>query len=386
MGQRRNTTNTRPMVGNYAFSAVLPRSIDTKGMREAVAAGGKYISWGRDNQYPALLRDLYLDVATLETIINGTVDYVLGNEIKCNISHFETEINKRGDTIADLIERLACDYMIYGGFAFAVVRNLKGEVAELEYQDMETIRSNEDNTIFYIAKSWRTNARVKSVKIPAFGADDENARSLVFYKGAKSRGVYPVPTWNVKAATIEQQITDYHLSNLNNGFSAARIFHFHNGEPDEETKAKIERDIEDKFCGSHNAGRCLINYTDGKEYDLDVQTLEDDNLDKKYEGTRKWSQQMLYTSFRAIPCLFGLMTENNGFSREEFLQAFELYNQTVVLPIQKIITNTFDKVFKTKNSIEIAPFELRVSKNISDGNGTATNKRESNKNASPDIE
>lgn len=386
MSQKRHTANTRPMAGNYAFSAVLPRSIDTRGMREAVAAGGKYISWGRDNQYPALLRDLYLDVATLETIINGTVDYVLGNGIKCNIPHFETEINKRGDTIADLIERLACDYMIYGGFAFAVVRNLKGEVAELEYQDMETIRSNEENTIFYIAKSWRTNARVKSVKIPAFGADDENARSLVFYKGAKSRGVYPVPTWNVKAAEIEKQITDYHLSNLKNGFSAARVFHFHNGEPDEDTKAKIERDIEDKFCGSQNAGRCLISYTDGKEYDLDVQTLEDDNLDKKYEGTRQWSQQMLYTSFRAIPCLFGLMTENNGFSREEFLQAFELYNQTVVAPIQKIITNTFDKVFKTKNSVEITPFELQVSKNLSDGDGATSNKRESSKNSTTDIE
>lgn len=386
MSQKRHTANTRQMAGNYAFSAILPQSVTTDGVMESVACGGKYISWGRDNQYPAQLRDLYLDVATLETIINGTVDYILGNEIKCNIPNFETAINKKGDTIADLIERLACDYMIYGGFAFSVVRNLKGEIDSLEYQDMETVRSNEDNTIFYIAKSWRVSTRVKSVKVPVFGVDDQNPRSLVFYKGAKSRGVYPVPTWNVKAATIEQQITDYHLSNLKNGFSAARIFHFHNGEPDEETKAKIERDIEDKFCGSHNAGRCLINYTDGKEYDLDVQTLEDDNLDKKYEGTRQWSQQMLYTSFRAIPCLFGLMTENNGFSREEFLQAFELYNQTVVAPIQKIITNTFNKVFKIKNSIEIIPFELQSSKNLSDGNGATINKRESNKNSATSIE
>ena len=66
------------------------------------------------------------------------------------------------------------------------------------------------------------------------------------------------------------------------------------------------------------------------------------------------------------------MTENNGFSREEFLQAFELYNQTVVAPIQRIIVRTFDKVFGVKDSITIEPFELKVTKNI-ESNGDGSN-------------
>lgn len=374
MSKKPTTKNIPPKAGNYAFSAIAPLPSMSGSMREGVTSNGKYVEWGKGNQTPAMLRDLYLDVATLETIINGTVDYVLGNEIRCNVSEFADKVNKKGETITDLIEKLACDYMIYGGFAFAVVRNLKGAVAELEYQDLETVRSNEDNTIFYVAKSWRKGVRVESVKLPVFGADDTTPRSLVFFKGAKTRGVYPVPIWNVKAAQIEQQITDYHFANLKNGFNASRIFKFHNGIPDDDTKAQIERDIEDKFCGAGNGGSKMIHFSEGKEYDLEVETLEDDGLDKKYESTREWSERKLYTSFRAIPCLFGLMTENNGFSREEFLQAFELYNQTVVAPIQRIITRTFDKVFGVKDSITIEPFELKVTKNIeSNGEGSNAN-------------
>lgn len=371
MSKRPNTANTPPQTGRYTLSAIAPRSSAMESSGERMSAGNKYVEWGFGNQYPAYLRDLYLDVATLETIINGTVDYVQGNSITCNVERFAERINGAGDTIAELVERLATDYLIYGGFAFAVIRALDGSVGQLEYQDLETVRSNEDNTIFYVAQSWRKGTRVKAIELPKFGAEDSNPRSLVYVKGSKTRGVYPIPVWNVKAAEIERKIGDFHLSNLDNGFAAARIFKFHSGVPDDDTKAQIERGIEEKFCGPRNAGRVLIEFTDGKEYDLEVETLEDDNLDKKYESTRAWSERKLYTSFRAIPCLFGLMTENNGFSREEFLQAFELYNQTVVAPIQRLITRTFDKVFGMTNSITIEPFALASTKNLSDdGEGT----------------
>ena len=218
---------------------------------ERMSAGNKYVEWGFGNQYPAYLRDLYLDVATLETIINGTVDYVLGNSITCNVERFAESINGAGDTLAELVERLATDYLIYGGFAFAVIRALDGSVGQLEYQDLETVRSNEDNTIFYVAQSWRKGTRVKAIELPKFGAKDSNPRSLVYVKGSKTRGVYPIPVWNVKAAEIERKIGDFHLSNLDNGFAAARIFKFHSGVPDDNTKAEIERGIDTRDTGTH---------------------------------------------------------------------------------------------------------------------------------------
>jgi hypothetical protein len=60
------------------------------------------------------------------------------------------------------------------------------------------------------------------------------------------------------------------------------------------------------------------------------------------------------------------MTENNGFSREEFLQAFELYNTTVVRPIQRSICRELDKVLGMADSVTIVPFSLDVTDNITE--------------------
>lgn len=57
------------------------------------------------------------------------------------------------------------------------------------------------------------------------------------------------------------------------------------------------------------------------------------------------------------------MTESKGFSQEEFEQAFRLYNRTAVKPIQRIITDAFDKIFQTKNSITIKPFSVEEENN-----------------------
>ena len=40
-----------------------------------------FIKWGENNDYPQYINSLYNDVATLKSIIDGTVDYVVGDEI-----------------------------------------------------------------------------------------------------------------------------------------------------------------------------------------------------------------------------------------------------------------------------------------------------------------
>ncbi len=51
---------------------------------ESRKRGSDWISWGEDNRYPLYLWDLYLNVATLQSIINGTADFIVGNDVICN--------------------------------------------------------------------------------------------------------------------------------------------------------------------------------------------------------------------------------------------------------------------------------------------------------------
>lgn len=345
---------------HFEFAAIDTYTATATVSSEEIESRGKdYVLWGVKNDYPDYLRGLYNSSTTLQTIINGVVDFILGNDVSSTVPAMMDKVNADGDTIYDLVKLIAEDYLIYGGFAISVVRNRDGRVGELKYVDVSRLRSDKNNTVFYYSEEW-SKSRVRTIKYPEFAPTDTNEVSIFYYKGTKTRGTYPVPIWNAatKDAEIDRLITDFHLNNINNGFAASFFVNFNNGVPEEDQQEEIERNIIEKFGGSANAGRIGISYNEDREHALTVERIESDDLDKKYELLRTWTREQLFTAFRAIPCLFGLMTENNGFSREEFSQAFELYSKTMVRPMQITICRALDKVLGVKDSVIIEPFKL----------------------------
>lgn len=366
MTQMTNTPSTESK--RVLFSAIAPYvASNIVSSEEKEERGKEWIAWGDGNKYPQYLDSLYNSAPTLQTIINGTADFVSGSSIQMNVERWQSVVNGDEDTIDDLVGMLAVDYLKYGGFAFTVIRDKAGNVAELSYIDVARLRCDRDREVFYYSEDW-SKSKIKVLPYPKFGSKDSNPTSIFYYAGTKTRGTYPVPIWNasVVSAEIERLIGTFHLNNITNGFSGGFAFNFNNGEPNDEQKMEIERNVMDKFSGAENAGRIILSFNADREHALDITKLDTDDLDKKYELVRKWSREELFTAFRAVPSLFGLMTENNGFSREEFLQAFELYNITMVKPIQKIIARAIDKVSGIRDSISIVPFSLEATENISE--------------------
>ena len=325
--------------------------------------GKDFISWGENNQYPKFLWDSYSNCSTLQTIINGTSDYVCGDDITCNVPKFQTEVNKKGETISDLIAKIAVDYIIFGSFAIQVIRNINNEVSELYWIDINKLRSDEKNEVFYYSEDWnKSYGRVKTILYPKFNPKDSNPTSIFYYKNPISRGVYGTPIWG--ASTLDVQIdiaiTNFHNSEINNNFMSSKMISFCNGTPTDEQKSEIERDLNEKFSGSENAGRFLISFSESRENAPEVINLNSDDFDKRYSELEKRTSQQIFIAFRAQPILFGLQKENNGFSQDEYLQAFALYNRTMVKPIQNIIVKCFNKLFNTDKSITIKPFSLEV--------------------------
>ena len=81
-------------------------------------------------------------------------------------------------------------------------------------------------------------------------------------------------------------------------------------------------------------------------------------MDQKFHTLNDSTKQEIFTAFRAQPMLFGLLPDNTAFNRIEFLESFELYNKTVIKPIQKVIMNVINTVYNTIDSIKIIPFSL----------------------------
>ena len=351
---------------NLAFAALNPYvTTNIVENTEKEVSGRDFMAWGTDNRYPDYLFSLYTDCATLQSIVNGTSDFVCGNDISCNSPRFEKIVNKNGETISDIIQRISTDYLIFGGFALQVIRNAVGDISEIYWIDFNKLRSDKKNEVFFYSDDWcKSFGRVKYIVYPKFNPNDSNASSIFYYKGNKTRGTYPTPIYNaaITACELEKKINQFHLSEISNGFLTSKIFNFNSGLPDDDLKNEIERNVNEKFCGSENAGRILISFNANKDSETTVADIPQDEFAVRYDALQTRCREQIFLAFRAQPIIFGLQKENNGFSQDEYLQAFALYNRTVVQPIQQVITKTFDKIFGFEDSIAIVPFSIEVTK------------------------
>ena len=349
-------------VNNLFLAAINPYiEKNTISNKEEKVSGKDFVSWGDGNKYPQFLLNLYDNCTTLQTVINGTSDYVCGDDIVCNVSGFETKVNMKGDTIKDIIQKITMDYLIFGSFAIQVIKNYNGKIAELYWVDVNKLRSDEKNEVFFYSEDWtKSYGRVKTLKYPKYQPYDTNATSIYFYKGNKARNVYGSPIWSaaVKNAQIETCITDYHLNEINNNFMTSKLISFNNGTPSDEQKLEIEKNLNEKFSGAENAGRVMISFSESKENAPEIMDLGTDNFADRYNTLAKRNKEEIYCSFRATPLLFGLVSESNGFSTSEYSDSFQLFNKTVVAPIQDAIIDVMDKIFMQKNSITITPFKI----------------------------
>lgn len=358
------TENIEKSKNIVALSAINPfLSTNLVENIEKEISGKDFISWGNDNRYPNYLFSLYSDCATLQSIINGTGDFVVGNDIKCNVSKFSKQINKKGDTIIDLISRISIDYLIFGGFAIQVIKDYNNQISELYWLDFSKLRCDKKNEVFFYSEDWNKSVgRVKTIKYPKFSPNDKNATSIFYFKGNKTRSTYPTPIYNASiiACELEKKINKFHLNEISNNFLTSKIINFNNGQPDSYIQEEIEKNINEKFSGAENTGRILISFNQNKDSATTIENLGTDDFADRYNALAKRMREQIFVAFRTCPIVFGLQKENNGFSQDEYLQAFVLYNRTMVQPIQNIIINTLDKIFGVENSITITPFSIEV--------------------------
>lgn len=321
---------------------------------ESVSKGATtYVKWGENNTFPDYICSLSQECSTLGSIIEGLADFICGDGINSRIS----EVNRTGETIDDLARQVAVSLATYNGVALQVIRSASGDVAEVYCLDLRNIRTDEDGEKIYYSENWN-RYNFKADIYPKYVKEFAQENSVMLEKNVGSK-VYPTPRYMacLKACEIERTIDDFHLNSINNGFMGSYIINFNNGDVEDDIKDEIERNVNEKFAGSSNAGRIMMTFNDSQDTAPTVEKLDLDDFGDKYQSLAKHSRQQIFTRMRANPNLFGIPTENLGFSQEEYDSAFKLFNRTVVRPLQKRMISIFEKIYG-EGSISINPFTL----------------------------
>lgn len=362
------------MTAKVSFAAIDPY-VDTNIVlpSEKEIKGKNLVEWGTHNRYPDYLLDLYNNVPTLRAIINGNIDFITGDDVAIMPladGYAEGVVNRRGDTVREQVKDIAKDYEIYGGFALQVIRDMRGEVAEIYYIDMRFLRMNKEGNVFYYCEDWNRAYGKDAIVYPAFlpcldwqalsdEEKDRNASSVLFVKNVHTQ-TYPAPLYaaSVKACEIERCIDDYHLNSINNGFVSSLIVNFNNGIPEDSIKEEIEDAFNEKFSGHQNAGRIMFSWNKNKESATDIVEPKIEDFGDRYKALSEHSRQQIFTAFRANPNLFGIPTEGNGFANEQYAESFKLYNRTQIQPVQKMIAGAYDKIYGQSGVLTIIPFSM----------------------------
>lgn len=332
---------------------------------EATYGPDNIVSYGIDNAAPILFKNCYKNSSTLSSIIDGAVNYVLGDEIIINDSaaSMVEEVNRAGMSMRQFISNLALSYMIYGGFAFQVIYSRIGVPVELYPLDFSRCRTNEKgNKIYYSKKNW-TKYTTKADVFDRFNRKTiktDKPTQIFYFKGDFTSNVYPLPPYfsAIKDVLTEIECANYSLNSVSNGFSAKHIFNMpETGNLTDDQKRDIEKAIKTKFCGSETEANFMIYWTDG-EQGLDIKKIESDDSPERFIAIKSDARTSIYASMRCTPNLMGLPTATTGFNSQEYSAAFKLYQKTVIQPIQDILTESVGKIFNDKKAIEIVPFTI----------------------------
>lgn len=343
--------NTQNKTGKkrYTFGSVDGRTLENYIPTEKMSRN--VVLFGEDNQFPQHLFNLYSDCSLLQTLCNGTADYIAGNGTAEEID----------PAIYDLIRKVTLDYTIFGAFAVQVRRNTYGDIISLDYIDVQRVRLDETGEVVYYNKDWgRYTKEVRKYDRYREGSLSDNA--IFYYKSPLARGTYGLPLWSssLREAQTLVEITKFHLAAIVNGLHSPMIINFNNGQPTDEEKQIIESRIKDKFCGTDAAGRFVLAFNESKDNGVEIAGVPDNNYDTKYSTLKENATQSLLTSFRASAQLFGVSSQQTGFSSIEYQESFALFNSTVIGPLQRQIERAFSQLGIT---FHLLPFNVDFTQN-----------------------
>lgn len=334
--------------------------------------GEKPVAWGEDNNLPMLYMNCYAKSSTLKAAIMSQINYVLGDDITVSPdgAKWSKEVNRNGQTMRELIAKIAFNYAVYAGFAIQVIYNKLGNPVELFALDFGRCRTNEDGTKVFYSKKW-SKYQAKYDEYDAFDPDKvkikmENPTQIFYYKGDLTPSVYPLPQYNGALLDIltEIEASTYSLNTISRGFSARYLIQFpENANLTDEQKKGIEESIKTKFSGPDTDVNFMLYWRngDGDAEKIEVAKIESDDAAEKYLAIKDTARQNIFIAMRTSPLLCGLPVAT-AFSTSEFKDAYQLYNKTVIEPIQDIIKEALDKVTGIEGLVHIKKFDIDFSR------------------------
>jgi hypothetical protein len=319
-----------------------------------------WVEFGDDNDYFQYLIDRYNNSTTNNSVINSINKLIYGRGLDA------TDSNKKPNDYAQMkmlfrAEVLKCviaDYKLLGQGYFQLIYNkAKNAIVRVEHVPSQLLRAEKCNDkgeieAYYYSDNWQETKKFPPKRIPAFGFGDQTLELLCVRDYSVGQKYYSNVDYigALAYATLEEEIADYLINDVQNGFSPTSVINFNNGVPDEEKQSLIASDVKRKLSGSNGAKIVVaFNSDETKKTTIDSVPLNDAPAHYQYLSEESRGKILLGHSITS-GLLFGIPS-NNGFSSnaDELKNASILFDNLVIRPKQYRVLEALDTILAFNN-------------------------------------
>ena len=344
-----------------------------------------YVLYGEDNAYYDTIIQRYLGSPTNARCINGISDMIYGRGLEATDRNINRDAYIEMKKLVDEgeLRKVVGDRKLLGSAAIKVIYNKdKSKVIAIKHHPMETLRAEKTNkgviAAYYYHPDWKNlKTGDKPKRIPTFGNGNPKQTTEVLVVRPYVSGFYYYSPCDYQSSLqysqLEEEVSNYHLSNIENGLQPSLLINFNNGVPSEETQSLLESKISDKFSGSSNAGRFILSFNEDKDTAADVEAIHLPDAHAQYQFLADESREKIMLGHGIVsPILLGIK-DNTGFGNnaEELRTASILMDNIVIAPFQQNIISAIDKIlaynkiFLSLYFVTLQPIEFVELDNIS---------------------
>ena len=353
-----------------------------------------WVEFGDDNNYFQFLIDRYTNSTTNSAIINNISRLVYGKGLSA------LDANRKPNEYAqmislfnkDCIRKMIIDRKMLGQFAVQVHYSKdRKNILKAFHIPVNLLRAEKCNQYgevegYYYSDNWEDIKKFAPKRYAAFGTSKDEIEILFskpysvgmkYYSYVDYQGALPY-------TLLEEQVAEYLLNEVSNGFSGTKVVNFNNGVPTEEQQSMITNKVLNKLTGSRGQ-KVIVAFNDNAESKTTVEDIPLNDAPEHYTYlSEECTKKIMFGHNVTSPLLFGLAT-STGFSAnaDELKNSSILFDNMVIRPLQEELCEAFDKIlayngislklfFKTLQPLEFTDLEnTQTAEQVAEETGVA---------------
>lgn len=312
-----------------------------------------WVTFGDNNSYFQFLIDRYKNSTTNNAVINNITRLIYGRGLSA------LDASRKPNEYAQMmrvfspneIKKIVTDLKIFGQCAIQVSKN-KGKVLKAFHIPVQLLapqKCDKEGNIngYYYSDNWEDIKNFPPKLIPAFGTSKEDIEILYIKPYSVGMKYFSYCDYQgcIPYAKLEEEISDYLINEVQNGFSGTKVININTGSYTEEQQEDYSRKILNSVTGAKGK-KVIVSFVRNQEQKTTIDDVPLNDAPEHYQYLSDECRNKIMVGHNVTsPLIFGI-TSNNGFSSnaDELKNSVVLFDNMVIRPLQDLLIEAFDQI------------------------------------------